>query len=384
MNEVYLDYNACAPVRPEAARAVIEALGENLGNPASVHAAGHRAKVVLEMSRRRVAALLGALPEEICFTSGGTEANNLALRGAAALRKEGHLLVTAIEHSSVLESAKELEVRGFHVTRVLPDAEGWVDPETLLAQVRPETLLVSLMHSSHEVGTLQSVQAVAEGLKGRGILFHCDAVQSAGKVAIDVRRLGPDLVSLSAHKLGAPAGAGALWMREGVTLAPLLRGGNQEMNRRAGTPPLSLIAGFGAAAEISRRELSDEEPRLRRLRDRLEADLTAAFPEIRIHGRGRARLPGTCHFALPGTRGEDLMMALDLEGIAVSTGSACATGTVRPSHVLQAMGCGADEVDASLRVSLGYRTTQDEIARFLETFQRVVRRSAQTTARAGR
>ena len=384
MNEVYLDYNACAPVRPEAERAVIEALGENLGNPASVHAAGHRAKVVLEMSRRRVAALLGGFPEEICFTSGGTEANNMALRGAAALRKEGHLVVTAIEHSSVLESAKALEVRGFHVTRVHPDAEGWVDPETLLAQVRPETLLVSLMHSSHEVGTLQSVQAVAEGLKGRGILFHCDAVQSAGKVAIDVRRLGADLVSVSAHKLGAPAGAGALWMRDGVTLAPLLRGGNQEMNRRAGTPPLSLIAGFGAAAEISRRELSDEEPRLRRLRDRLEADLTAAFPEIRIHGRQRARLPGTSHFALPGTRGEDLMMALDLEGIAVSTGSACATGTVRPSHVLQAMGCGADEVDASLRVSLGYRTTQDETARFLETLQRVVGRCAQTTERAGR
>jgi len=380
VSEVYLDYNAGAPVRPQVAKAVLEALEERIGNPSSIHGAGHRAKIILEKSRRSVASLLGASPDAICFTSGGTESNNMALLGAAALRRGGHLIVSAIEHASVLQTAQQLESRGYRVTRVRPDAEGWIPPEDLLSQVRDDTLLVSLMHSNHEVGTLQSLQAVAEGLKGRGILLHCDAVQSAGKVAIEVESLGADLVSISAHKLGAPAGTGALWIRQGVSLAPLLLGGNQEMNRRAGTPALALLAGFGVAAEISREELPIEAARLKTLRDRFETDLLDAFPDARIHGRTRARLPGTCHVAIPGIRGEDLVMALDLEGIAVSTGSACSTGTVRPSHVLQAMGCPPEEIQSSLRASLGYRTTPTETTRFLETLLGVVRGSARTPA----
>ena len=374
MSEVYLDYNASAPVRPQVREAVLRALEEGHGNPSSIHRPGHRAKVLLESARTSAAALLGAQSDEMVFTSGGTEANNLALFGAALRHSSGHLIVTAVEHSSVLQPVEELERRGFRVSRVAPDGEGWVSPEAILSEVAPDTILVAMMHSNHEVGTLQEVSAVAEGLRGRNILLHSDAVQSAGKVPLDARALGADLVSLSAHKLGAPAGVGALWIRTGVRLEPLLRGGSQETNRRAGTEALALIAGFGVAAKLAREELDDEGERLRMLRERLEGQLVAAFKQIRIHGRRRPRLPGTLHFSLPGARGEDLVTALDLEGVAVSTGSACTAGTVRPSHVLQAMGCPADEVEGSVRVSLGYRTRSEDLDRFLEAFRQIALR----------
>ncbi|MCI0408122.1 MAG: cysteine desulfurase [Acidobacteria bacterium] len=383
MTEVYLDYNASAPVRRRVREAVAEALEDRYGNPSSIHRPGHRAKVLLESARASVAALLGAHAEEVVFTSGGTESNNLALFGAAHSHASGHLIVTAVEHSSVLQPAGELERRGFRVTRVAPDHEGWVSPDAILAQVAGDTFLVSLMHSNHEVGTLQEVGAVAKGLRGRNILLHCDAVQSAGKVPLDVTSLGADLVSLSAHKLGAPAGVGALWIRRGVRLSPLLRGGSQETNRRAGTQALALIAGFGEAARLAREELPEEGGRLLHLRMRLEEDLLAAFRQVRIHGQSRPRLPGTCHLALHGLRGEDLVTALDLEGVAVSTGSACTAGTVRPSHVLQAMGCPPDEVEASLRVSLGYRTQPEDLVRFLETLRRIALRHVRAAAGGG-
>jgi cysteine desulfurase len=383
VREVYLDYNASAPVRPQVREAVAEALDAGYGNPSSIHRPGHRAKVLLESARGSVAALLGAQTDEVVFTSGGTESNNQALFGAALCRPAGHLIVTAVEHSSVLQPAEELERRGYRVTRATPDHEGWVDPGAILSQLSDETMLVSVMHSNHEVGTLQEVSAVAEGLKGRNILLHCDAVQSAGKVPLDVSALGADLVSLSAHKIGAPSGVGCLWIRRGVRLSPLLRGGSQEMNRRAGTPPLALIAGFGEAARIARQELPEEASRLQNLKAGLEENLLAEFQEIRIHGQSRPRLPGTIHFALHGLRGEDLVTALDLEGVAVSTGSACTAGAVRPSHVLQAMGCPPAEAEASLRVSFGYNTRQDDLARFLGALKRIVLRHVQLAVDGG-
>ena len=374
MREVYLDYNASAPIRAEVSQAISNALDTRFGNPSSVHRPGHRAKVLLEDSRASVASLLGAANEEIVFTSGGTEANNLAIFGASLRHGSGHLIVTSIEHSSVLEPALELERRGFRVTRVRPDPEGWVSPESVLSEVTEETFFVSMMHSNHEIGTLQEVEVVAKALRAGGILLHCDAVQSAGKVPLDVRTLGADLVSLSAHKIGGAAGAGCLWIREGVELSPCMRGGGQEINRRAGTQALCLIAGFGEAAKLAREELTLESRRIRRLRDELEDELAAAFGGVRIHGQARPRLPGTCHFALPGFRGEDLVTALDLEGVAVSTGSACAVGTMRPSHVLMAMGCRLEEAEASVRLSLGHGSRRDDLVQFLQALAKIARR----------
>jgi len=384
VSEIYLDYNASAPVRPEVSEAVRDALDARYGNPSSIHRPGHRAKVLLEKARRSVAELVGAEPEDIVFTSGGTESNNLALYGVALAHGAGHLIVTALEHSSVLEPALDLERRGYRLSRIPPDSQGCVAPEAILCELTGGTFLISLMHSNHEVGTLQEVRLVSEGLRGHPSLLHCDAVQSLGKVPLSVRVLGADLVSLSSHKIGGPAGVGALWIRPEARLEPLLRGGGQETNRRAGTQALSLIAGFGVAARMAREEADSEEVRLGCLRDRLEERLVEAFPSVRFHGRARARLPGTSNFALPGFRGEELVTALDLEGVAVSTGSACAVGTLRPSHVLQAMGCPPEEAEASLRVSFGYRSREADVDLFLAALARIAARRGRTIRKTTR
>jgi cysteine desulfurase len=374
VSEVYLDYNATAPVRPGVAQAVLEVLGSGIGNPSSTHRPGHRAKILLESARESVASLLGASSGEIVFTSGGTEANNLAIFGTALRKRSGHILLSAIEHASVLEPTAELERRGYRITRVAPDGEGWIPPDSVLQELSEDTILVSVMHANHEVGTLQGVETIAKGLAGRGVLFHCDAVQSAGKVPLDIRTLGVDLLSLSSHKIGGPAGVGCLWIREGAPLEALLRGGGQETNRRAGTQALPLIAGFGVAARLARQVLEEERERLRALRDRLEEDLTASYPGVRIHGRNRSRVSGTSHFSFPGIRAEDLVSALDLEGVAVSAGSACDAGTLRPSHVLKAMGCSREEAESSIRLSLGHASEPEHVSRFMVALGTIVAR----------
>ena len=330
--------------------------------------------MALESARERVASLIGVPPEGIVFTSGGTEANNLAIVGAARAAGRGHLIVSAIEHSSVLEPARALEAEGFLVSRIPPDRDGVVHAADILREVRGDTLLVSLMHSSNEVGTLQPVAEVAGALRHRGILFHTDAVQSGGKVPLDAAALGVALLSLSAHKLGGPPGAGCLYVREGVTLAPLLRGGGQESNRRAGTEPVALIAGFAVAADLAASELTAEGARQRALRDRLEEGLAGRIAGLRFHGRSSRRLPNTTSFSVEECRGEEMVAALDLEGIAISTGSACAAGTVRPSHVLEAMGCPPDEARSTLRISLGRGTTEEDLRRLTECLAEIVNR----------
>ena len=377
----YLDYNAGAPLRPQAAAAVVRTLDAQFGNPSSAHRWGHHAKVILEQSRRQVAALLSARPEEIVFTSGATEANNLALYGTAhqAVRS-GHMIVSQIEHSSVLEPAADLERRGWKVTRIPPDADGWVDPGSVLEALTRDTILVSLMHANHEVGTLQSVSDLAPELHSRGILLHCDAAQSAGKVELSAPDLGADLISLSAGKLGGAAGAGCLWVRDGAPLAPLQRGGSQEGRRRAGTQALALLAGFGAAAEAAGDGVREEASRLAGLRDLLEEKLRRRFPPASLHGRGRARLPGTTNFALPGVRGEDLVLALDLEGVAVSTGSACDAGTIHASHVLAAMGIPDAQAASAVRVSLGHASRVEEIDHLLDSLARILARTRKVRA----
>ena len=384
MPAIYLDHNATAPVRPEVRTAVAEALSGEYGNPSSIHRPGHRAKILLESARASVAHLLGARPHEILFTSGGTEANNLALLGTAAkCRDRSHVIVSRIEHSSVLEPARSLEQKGPRVTWIPPSPEGRVDPDQVLNAVTSDTLLVSLMHSSNELGTLQPVEEVACGLSGRGVLLHTDAIQSAGKVPLDVRRMGVDLLSLSAHKIGGPQGVGCLWIREGVVLAPLLLGGAQETHRRAGTEPLALIAGFGAAATLADAELPCVSA-VRELRDWLEEELGRRFENVRFHGRGAARIPNTLSVAFPGAGGEELVMALDLEGVAVSTGSACAAGTIRPSHVLEAIGCSREEAHGTLRISLGRGNSRAELEDFLDTLAHILARSRSVMATARR
>jgi cysteine desulfurase len=376
VTRIYLDHNATSPLRPEARAALLRHLAVPQGNPSSVHAFGHAARMALESARQQVARLLGAGPEEIVLTSGATEANNLALYGAA-LRPGGgprRIVSSAIEHPSVLAVLGDLAERGSEVARVPPDRSGVVPAEAVLDAARPGTALVSLMLANNEIGTLQPVAEVGPELRRRGILFHCDAAQGAGKVPIDVGALGVDLLSIAGHKFGGPQGTGALFARRGLVLSPHLRGGGQELHRRAGTENVAGAAALGAAAEAARLGLADEAPRVAALRDRLEASLLVRLPAMRVNGAGAPRVPNTTSLAFEGVAGESLVIALDLEGFAVSAGSACSAGTIRRSHVLEAMGL-AEASRSSIRVSLGPETTVAEIDALAGALETVVARS---------
>jgi cysteine desulfurase len=376
MARLYLDWNATSPLRAEARAALARTLDAPPGNPGSVHAHGHRARMEMERARDAVAALVGAGPQEIVFTGGGTESNNLALYGAAlgAPARARRLVASAFEHPSVLAVLDDLEARGLEVVRVRPNGLGHVAPEAILEAAAPgTTLLVSLMLANNEIGTLQPVAEVGPELRRRGILFHCDAVQAAGRVPIDVATLGVDLLSIAAHKIGGLPGAGALYVRPGLTLAPHLRGGGQELNRRPGTENVPAIAAFGAAAEAAASGLAAEAARMRTLQARLEEGIAARGLDGRVNGDGAKRLPNTSSLFFPGTTGEALVIALDLEGAAVSAGAACSAGTLRRSPALLAMGR-AEEAGASIRVSYGATTTEAEIDLFLEALGRVLAR----------
>ncbi len=369
----YLDYNATAPIRPAAAAAVNEALALG-GNPSSVHGFGRAARARLEDARDSVAALAGARPEQLVFTSGGTEANNLALSWA----REGRVLVSAGEHSSILEAAPQGE-------RVPLKGDGQVDLaalEELLAKT-PLPSLVSLMLANNETGVIQPLAEAARLARAAGVPVHCDAVQAAGKVALDTEDLGVQLLSLSAHKIGGPAGVGALVVAEDLALEPLLRGGGQERRRRAGTENLAGIAGFAAAAREAAGELS-QFARLARLRDRIEAAAKAIAPEVRVFGDDAARLANTSCLAMPGVRAETQVMALDLAGVAVSAGAACSSGKVAPSHVLQAMGVGAELADGAIRVSLGWASGPEDVDLFLAAWAELYAKTRQANRGANR
>lgn len=358
---IYLDYNATAPVRPEAAAAMADALGE-VGNPSSVHRFGRAARKRVEDGRKAVAALIGASARDIVFTATGTEANALAIAGAGRRR----IVVSAIEHDSVLANAAATDP---DCTRIGATSSGIVDLAAL-AHILDKSggdALVSLMLANNETGVLQPVAEAARLAHAKGALIHCDAIQAAGKIAVDVQALGVDLLSLSAHKLGGPQGIGALYVREGVALAPLLRGGGQERYRRAGTENVPGIAGFGAAAAAARRGLQAY-AQIAAWRDRLEAELTSRVPAAFIAGGDAARLPNTSCIVCPGLKSETQVMALDLAGIAVSAGSACSSGKVKASHVLDAMGFAAAEAGAAIRVSLGWMTEPSDIEAFVRSW----------------
>ena len=365
MPGVYLDYNATAPVRPAAAAAVAEAMALT-GNASSVHGFGRRVRARIEEAREAVAELVGARPEQVVFTSGGTEANNQALARAAG----GRTLVSAGEHDSILQAAPE-------AAQVPLDPEGAIDLTALgdLLAAPPAPALVSIMLANNETGVIQPVAEAARMARAAGAIVHCDAVQAAGKVPLAFGDLGVDLMSLSAHKLGGPQGVGALVVAEESGLAPLLRGGGQERRRRPGTENVIGIAGFGAAAREAARDLAAFAG-LARWRDRLEAGVRALAPAARLFGAAAPRLANTACFALPGLRAETQIMALDLAGVAVSAGAACSSGKVQPSHVLRAMGADEETADCAIRVSLGWASEAADVEVFLEAWGALLRRTS--------
>jgi cysteine desulfurase len=369
MNHVYLDYNATTPVEPEVLEAMLPYFGGEFGNAASIHTLGQHARAAVETAREQVAALIGARPQEIVFTSGGTESDNHSIFGIVAqpilASRPGvmgkHIVTTAIEHEAVLNACEALEKEGVGVTYLKVDREGRIDLQELLHSLRPETLLITIMHANNELGTLQPLEEVGRIAKQRDIYFHSDAVQSAGKVAIDVNELHVDLLSLSGHKFYAPKGIGALYIRGGTRLRQLLYGGHHQRGFRPGTENVAGIVGLGKAAAIARKLLKEDAARISALRDKLQQGLLQRIPQCRVNGGGSPRTPNTTNLGFSGIEGEALLIALDLKGLACSTGAACSSGAVEPSHVLTATGLPPEEARASLRFSLGRHTTEQEI-----------------------
>ena len=374
-NRAYFDHNATTPTDPAVVEAVVRALNGDFGNPSSVHHFGQRAKATLDDARTSVAELIGAEPAEIVFTSGGTEADNLALRGAAdALESTGrrHLIASAIEHEAVLNTVKALQRRGFSATLLPVGASGVVDPAALEATITPETAVVSVMHANNEIGTIQPIAELAVIAHRHGALFHTDAVQSVAKIPVDVRALDVDLLSLSGHKFNGPKGAGALWIKRGTRMVATMTGGKHERNRRGGTENVPGIAGLGVAARLARAKMTAESARIAALRDRLEAGVLARVSGTAVNGAGSARVPNTTNISFEGVEAESLLIALDLEGFAVSTGSACSSGTLEPSHVLRAMGLSSHRTQNSIRFSLGAGNTEAEVDLLLAKLPDVV------------
>lgn len=376
----YLDYAATTPVLDEVVDAMLPFLRGGYGNPSSVYAVGREAKKGLEESREAVAEAMGATPGEVVFTAGGTEADNLALKGAAfrarSMRNNGnHIVTTAVEHHAVLHSAEWLERHGFRVTFLPVDAEGVVDLDALGAALGPETVLVSIMLANNEVGTIEPVAQAAALTHDRSrALFHTDAVQALGKLAVDVEALGVDLASFAAHKIGGPKGTGALYVRRKTPVEAILHGGGQERDLRSGTPNVAGIVGMAAAAQIASKEVAEESERLSALRDRLQAGIAGSIASVKLNGAGAERVPGTVNLCIEGVEGESLLLMLDAKGIAASSGSACTSGSLEPSHVLMAMGVPPELAHGSLRLSLGRGSTADDVDAVLEALPPIVER----------
>ena len=371
MRRVYLDYNATAPLLPEALEAAVPYYTCVWGNASSIHRQGREARQAVEEARGQVAHLVGAPnPLDIVFTGGGTEANNLAIRGyACGNRARGnHIMTTRIEHPAVLDTCSVLEQQGYEVTYLPVDGQGRVDPEAVIGSMRPQTILLTVVHGNHEVGTLQPLAELVEVAHAHGVPVHVDAVQAVGRVEVDVAALGVDLLSLSGHKFGGPKGVGALYIAGGVgtTMQAILHGGHQERERRAGTEDVPSIVALGEACALMRQRLADEGKRLTGLRDRLEAEVVARIPGARVLGMSAARLPNTANIGFPGVKGEALVFNLDLLGVGVSTGASCSSRQGAPSQVLEAMGVSRDESEGSVRFSLGWGTTGEDIRHVLD------------------
>ncbi|HYL86269.1 MAG TPA: cysteine desulfurase NifS [Candidatus Angelobacter sp.] len=371
MNRVYLDYNATTPVEPEVLDAMLPYFSAEFGNAASIHTFGQKARAAVETAREQVAALLGARPQEIVFTSGGTESDNHAIFGIVAsstttANSRPHVITSFIEHEAVLNACQALEKQGVDVTYLSVDQDGRIDLEQLRRALRPQTVLITIMHANNELGTVEPVEEIGRIAKEADVYFHTDAVQSAGKITVDVNQLHVDLLSVSGHKLYGPKGIGALYVRGGTRVRQLLYGGHHQRGLRPGTENVPGIVGLGKAAEMARKSFAHDARRLSGLRDQLERGLHQRVPDSRVNAGQAPRTPNTTNLVFPGIEGEALLIALDLKGLACSTGAACSSGAVEPSHVLTAIGLPAEEARASLRFSLGRHTGQADIDFALE------------------
>jgi len=372
----YLDHNATTPVMPAVLEAMTSVFREDFGNASSVHAFGQAAKRRLEEARRQVARILGAQPNEIVFTSGGTEADNLAILGLVRYdtRPVKHVITSAIEHPAVLETCAQLEREGVEVTRLPVNSQGLVDPDDVRRALRRHTVLVSIMHANNELGTIQPIADIARLAREAGVWMHSDGVQALGKIRVHVADLGVDLYSISAHKIYGPKGVGALFVRQGVPLGRIQFGGHHERDRRPGTENVPGAVGLAAAVSLMQSDFEQEAARLAGLRDRLEQGILERVPNVSVNGRGAPRVPNTSSLCFHGVDGEALLIALDLAGFAVSSGAACSSGASEPSHVLTAIGLERKDARSSLRFSLGRLNTEDQIKRLIEAVAEAVAR----------
>src|SRR5215467_942838 len=363
---VYLDHNASTPVHPEVLEAMLPYFSERFGNASSVHGFGREAREGLDVAREQIARFLRVSKDEIVFTSGGTESDNLGIKGIAAARRSGHIITSQIEHHAVLRTCETLETQGFAVTYLPVDEHGMVRPEEVEKAIRPDTFVVSLMHANSEVGTLQPMSEIGRITRAHGIPLHVDAVQTFGKVPVDVDAFGIDLMSFSSHKIYGPKGVAGLYIRKGTKMTSVQHGGEHERRRRAGTENAPGIVGFGKAVEVRARDMEAERTQVTALRDRLWQGIGARVPEVRLNGHPTERLPGTCNICVRHVESESLVLGLDLKGIGVSAGSACTSGNVEPSYVLVAMGVPLDWAMGSVRCSLGRSTTDEDIDYVIE------------------
>ncbi|MGD0153894.1 MAG: cysteine desulfurase NifS [Thermacetogeniaceae bacterium] len=376
MRKVYLDHAATTPLHPEVLALMYEFMRDTFGNPSSVHSFGREAKKFTEEARQKVADLIGATPEEIYFTSGGTEADNIAIIGTAmARRKNGnHIITSAIEHHAVLDTFKYLGKNGFEVTLLPVDKYGMVDPDEVARAIRKETTLVTIMHANNEIGTIQPIAEIGRIVREQGVVFHSDAVQTLTKIPVNVDDLDVDLLSLSSHKIYGPKGIGALYVRKGIRLQPIMHGGGQERKLRSGTENTSGIVGFGKAAEIGARDLEQESRRVKGLRDELIGRVLAEISSVTLNGHPEQRLPNNANFSVAYVEGESLVLSLDLDGIAVSSGSACSSGSLQPSHVLKALGLPHEMMHGSLRMTLGRANSEEDIDYVVKSLKNIVTR----------
>jgi cysteine desulfurase len=376
MRRIYLDHAATTPTRPEAVKAMLPFFTDAFGNPSSIYSYGQEAKGAVEEARTKVAELIGTRSEEIIFTSGGTEADNFALKGVAYANehKGNHIITTSIEHHAVLEVCKFLERRGFKITRLAVDKYGLVDPDDVKKAITDRTVLISVMHANNQVGTIEPVDEIGKIAREAGVYFHTDAVQTVGHIPVNVDKLKVDLLAISGHKFYGPKGVGALYVRKGTRLVSLMHGGEQEKRRRAGTENVPAIVGLGKAVELAGQEMGKEAEQLAYLRDKLIKGLVEKIDHIRLNGHPTRRLPNNVNISVDFVEGESMLLNLDLEGICASTGSACSSASLEPSHCLLALGVPAEQAHGSLRFTLGRENTEADVERVLELLPRIVAR----------
>jgi len=374
MKRIYLDYAATTPTDPEVAKTMLPYLTDIFGNPSSNHSFGLEAREAIEEARGKIAASIGARSGEIVFTGGGTEADNLALKGIALSKKSkgNHIITTSIEHPAIIETCKSLKKLGFNITYLPVDSYGLVDPDDLKKAITDKTILVTIMHANNEAGTIEPIADITRITREAGVFFHTDAVQTVGHIPVDVKTLGVDLLSISAHKIYGPKGIGALYVKRGVEITPMLHGGGQEKKRRSGTENTASIVGFAKAIELATQDITEEAMRITSLRNRLTTGILERIDDTRLNGHPLSRLPNNINISIDYIEGEAVMLNLDLEGICVSTGSACSSSDHGPSHVLLAMSLPPEQVYGSLRFTLGKWTTEADIDHALEVLEKIV------------